>query len=328
MSKGEADNKRLRDAFSSGHHPEEATERCPGDEEIWDASRGKLSSERTRLLLAHSLECAHCRQSWLAAASLAVEVGLNEIRPSGASDTKASRPPSTPQDAGVGQVIPFQARHHRLLKVVSAVAATLVLMLLLTTVLNREEDPVAPVALAGQIRTDLWRVGESKPLVAGDRLETGDRIYLTLESEVPVHLYVINRDQAGESAVLFPVPGAQWSNPLPPGVVHRLPGSQDWRYDSWEVSSSGGRESFTVVAALEPLARLESALALLDTAVPRDPILRGQAAGEPGPQTDPETDPAQAAAALTAALDALRQESGALVVVREIVLENPGSPDS
>ncbi len=309
MSERESDNKRLRDAFSSVDQPAGSTDRCPGDEEIWDASRGELSPERTRLLLAHSLECANCKQSWLAASSLAAE---------------ASMPSSRPQNAGAGQVIPFQVRHHRLLKVISAVAATVVLLFLLTTVLNREEVAVAPGTLAGQIRTDLWRVGESQPLLAGDRLQIGDRLYLTVQSEAPVHLYVINKDQAGESAALFPVPGAQWSNPLSPGEAHRLPGSQDWQYDSWEVSSSGGRESFTVVASLEPLAGLESALALLDAAVPREQVLRGRAAVE----AVPETDPGKAAAALAAALDALREEIGGAVVIREIVLENPGSPDS
>jgi hypothetical protein len=307
MIEGEADNQRLRDAFSTVDQPADLTRDCPGDEEIWAASRGELVPERTRLILAHSLECGHCKRSWLVASSLAAE-----------SSTSSSQS----RDAGGGRVIPFQIRHHRLLKVASAVAATLVLFLLLTTVLNREESSVTPVTLAGQIRTDLWRVGESQPLADGDRLHTGDRIYLTLQSDVPVHLYVINKDQIGDSAALFPVPDAQWNNPLPAGESLRLPGGRGWKYDSWEVSSSSGRESFTVVAALEPRIRLESTLALLDAASPREQVLRGRAAVEPGPKIDPD----QAAAALAAVLDALRNESGGSVVVREIVLENPRSP--
>jgi hypothetical protein len=135
---------------------------------------------------------------------------------------------------------------------------------------------------------------------------------------------VINKDAAGESAALFPIPGAQWSNPLPPGEAHRLPGGSGWQYDSWEVSSSGGQESFTVIAALEPQQGLESALALLDTAVPQDQFLRGRAAVPAGTETDPE----QAAVALAQALEELRGKSGGSVVVREIVLENPRAPDS
>lgn len=324
MSERESGDKRLQDVFSSLDQQAEPMGPCPADDEIWAASRGELPPERTKRLLAHSMDCADCKQSWRAASTLAVEAGLNEIDLSGASDTDASRSSSRVQEAGSGRVIPFQARHHRLIKVVGAIAATLVVMFLLTTVLNRTESPVAPLTLAEGIRTDLWRVGESQPLAAGDRLHIGDRIYLTVESDVPVHLYVINRDQAGESAALFPIPGAQWSNPLPPGEVHRLPGGRDWEYDSWEVSSSGGQESFTVVAALEPLRGLESALTLLDAAMPQDQFLRGQDAVLPRAAIDPD----QAAAALAEALEALRMESGGSVVVREIVLENPRSPDS
>jgi hypothetical protein len=308
MSEREPDDKHLRDAFASQDPPADSSGRCPDDEEIWAASRGDLPPERTRLMLAHSLECAGCKQSWLAASALAAEASLS---------------PSGPQEVRTGQVIPFHVRHHRLLKTVSAVAATVVLMILLTTVLNQHETPVAPLTLAEGITTNLWRVGESQPLAEGDRLRTGDRIYLTLKSDVPVHLYVINKDQAGESATLFPVPGAQWSNPLLPGEGHRLPGNNEWQYDSWEVSSSGGQESFTVVAALEPLPGLESALALLDAAMPQDQYLRGRDATPTGA----ESDPAQAAAALAQVLEDLRGgDRHQSVVVREIVLENPRSP--
>lgn len=328
MSERERNDQRMRDAFSSIDQPADSadsTVNCPGDEEIWAASRGELSPERAKLLLAHSLECTDCRQSWLAASTLAAEGGLDEAGRSARAEAQSSRPSSRFQDAARGRVIPFRTRHHRLIRVISAVAATLVIMFALTTLLNREEVQFLPPILAEQTRTELWRVGESQPLKAGDPLRTGDRIYLTVESDVPVHLYLINQDQAGASAALFPVQGAQWNNPLPPGEIHRLPGNTTWQYDSWEVSSAGGRESFMVIAALEPLQELESALSLLDAAVPQDQVLRGESMVP----TTTGTDPGLAAAALAGALESLRREgSDRSVMVREIVLENPRSPDS
>jgi hypothetical protein len=325
MSKRERKDDVLRDAFSSPDPAAGSTAHCPGDGEIWSASRGELPPERTELLLAHSLECTECRQSWQAAAALAAEGKLDESGRSGGAAGEASGTASRPQDPAAGRVIPFRSRHHRLVAAITAVAAMLVMMFALTTMLDREPDQVAPLSLAEQIQTDIWRVGESQPLADGDPLSLGDRIYLTLESDIAVHLYLINKDQAGESAALFPIQGAQWSNPLPPGVTHRLPGDQDWQYDSWEVTSTGGRESFTVVASLEPLPRLEAALALVGGAMPQDQILRGQSTLPPGSETDPD----QAAAALAGALEELHRESFShSVLVREIVLENSRTPDS
>ena len=52
MSDPEQENERLREAFiASGSAHGDA---CPADSEIWAASRGELSTERTKQLLAYS----------------------------------------------------------------------------------------------------------------------------------------------------------------------------------------------------------------------------------------------------------------------------------
>lgn len=324
MSKPESEDKVLREAFSAGAGEGRAASPCPGDEEIWSAARGELAPEQTRALLAHSLKCADCKQSWLAASVLAEESRLAENRAERGSGDENVAGSGAPPAEKSAQVVPFRPRLRHVMAVGGAVAATLLIMFLMPTMLNLEEAPIAPTALSERIHTELWRVGESRPLAAGDRLQTGDRIYLTLESDLPVHLYLINEDQTGEPAALFPVAGAQWSNPLPAGESHRLPGGIDWQHDSWEVSSAGGRESFTVIAALEPLPELESALAMLHAAAPPEEILRGAEAAVP----DEPAQAGRAATALDEVLARLRRESeGGAVMVHEIVLDNPGSID-
>ncbi|MBA8886960.1 tRNA A-37 threonylcarbamoyl transferase component Bud32 [Dokdonella fugitiva] len=115
----------------------------------------------------------------------------------------------------------------------------------------------------------------------GADLRVGDRLELTLASDRPTWAYVLNEDAAGSMHVLFPLAGLRRANPLPQGEGV-LPGDQDGRALSWQVSSEGGREEFVVVLADAPLARLEERLAALDAAA-IDAPQRGVAriSGEP-----------------------------------------------
>jgi hypothetical protein len=182
------------------------------------------------------------------------------------------------------------------------------------------------------VEAGLWRVGSTtdQRLVGGERIRPGDHLYLDVSVEEPAWVYVVNADDTGAAYLLFPVAGVQHGNPLPPGR-HRLPGSTDWTYDSWEVSSAGGRESFVIVAAGRPLERLESAIAGLRRASPDGPsrvskevvdALRGvgklSKSERPGGDRDGVAEVREAIAELTAApleRDDLR--------VMEIVLQNP-----
>ena len=299
MSRPEPENEKLREAYSAPGGEAVRTSACPDDEEIWADSRGELPPERSRELLAHSLECAACQESWKLAKAVAAEAGL------GAGAT----------------VVPFRSGRRRV-AVLLAAAAVLVLALIVIPRVGWIDGPGAGATWAEGVNATLWRVGVDgdEPLAEGDSVRPGDRIYLTLDADVSAYVYLINRDQTGESTALFPIEGAQWNNPLPAGTAHRLPGDTDWQYDSWEVSSAGGRESFVVVASAKPLVQLETAIALLDAAGPIDDFTRGQ----DSPVRDPQTDPEQAEDALSAALQDLTSRTAAgEVILRQIVLENP-----
>lgn len=126
------------------------------------------------------------------------------------------------------------------------------------------------------------RIGDGREVLRdGANLRLGDRLELVLASERPTWAYVLNEDAAGSLHVLFPLAGLRRANPLPRGDGV-LPGEQDGRALSWQVSSEGGREEFVVVLADAPLAGLEQRLAALDAAA-IDAPQRGVAriSGEP-----------------------------------------------
>jgi hypothetical protein len=312
MTRDEPADRRLREAFAASTGPAKPPGDCPADAEIWAATRGELPAERTGALLDHSLECGRCRQSWQTAAALAAEGGLEAG--SGGGRERAA-PPAGP--------IPFRSRHHRLVTTLVAMAASLVLLVALTTVLNKPPVPAPGISLAGQTGLMLWKVGAEgdQPLTGGESLAPGDRIYLTVASAVPVHLYVINSDATGESAALFPLAEAQWSNPLPAGESLRLPGDAAWPYDAWEVTSAGGQEAFTLVASLQPLPELEAAVGMLSAAMPEDRLVRG------GEEALPQAGapPGEVALSLTQVLARIEAEAPPeSVAIRRIVLQNPG----
>jgi len=92
--------------------------------------------------------------------------------------------------------------------------------------------------------------GKLERLKPGGELEPGDALSLQIQASIPMYVYVINEDERGESYLLFPLPG-QMQNPLPAGQRHRLPASQDGELISWQVTSSGLREHFLIVASPE-----------------------------------------------------------------------------
>jgi hypothetical protein len=75
---------------------------------------------------------------------------------------------------------------------------------------------------------------------------------LQVRASVPIHIYVVNEDERGESFLLFPLPGQSLTNPLPAGQRHRLPGIVEGYPSSWQVTSAGEREHFLIFATPEP----------------------------------------------------------------------------
>ncbi len=325
MNASDRDGEKLREAYLAAGDVAARGAGCPGDEAIWAASRGESPPDAAREILAHAQHCPACSRSLAMAAALAREAGL---------------------DAGLdADVHPFPARRWRALVPAAAMAAAVLLALALVIFLRPGAGPAPAISLEARVQTVLWRVapdtdqplGDGSGLPAGGpavapgpiSLASGDRLYLTVDSDSFLHVYVINTDAAGRSSALFPVAGAQWSNPLPPGR-HRLPGEPAWRYDSWEVTSADGPEAFQIIASLEPLPGLEAALAGVDAAAGE--VIRGGQAGagtsSPG-ATSPDTNGGTAPGdvpPLASVLAGLKAAGRDDLVVRQIVVPGTSSP--
>ncbi len=164
----------------------------------------------------------------------------------------------------------------------------------------------------------------------GDVVGPGDRIALELEAREVVHAYVLSEDASGETFVLFPLGPRGATNPLAPGVRHRLPGLAGAEALDWVVTSAGGRETFLVLAARRPIERVEQLIATLPMAgerAVRPPIRSG--AGGPGTRgiggvvTRPASPDAAPPRGLKRLMEALRNDPGEAVWMDFIVLENP-----
>ena len=118
--------------------------------------------------------------------------------------------------------------------------------------------------------------GKSERLMPGARVEPGDKLYLELVGDDAMNVYVFNQDEKGSVFVLFPLPGLDAANPLPPKQSNRLPGSRQGVPESWQVTSAGGSEELFVVASRTPLAALEQELAAVPRARPGAPVQLGQ----------------------------------------------------
>lgn len=112
-------------------------------------------------------------------------------------------------------------------------------------------------------RFHVMKASKETTLKAGDRVAPGDRLFVTVESSKPVHVYVINEDEHGESYLLFPLPGQNLANPLPGGLRNRLPGVTGGEEVFWKVTSIGGKEHFYIFASRSPLEQFEQSLAAL-----------------------------------------------------------------
>ncbi len=116
------------------------------------------------------------------------------------------------------------------------------------------------------VTADLFRNGDDRmALDSGSLVRPGDQLYLELETDEQVHLYILNADKQGDLFVLFPLPDMDLSNPLPAGR-HRLPGRLNGVPQDWQITSAGGTETFLVVVSRARQAELEGDLTALRTA--------------------------------------------------------------
>jgi tRNA A-37 threonylcarbamoyl transferase component Bud32 len=101
----------------------------------------------------------------------------------------------------------------------------------------------------------------STALTDGTSIAIGDRLALQFRSNKAAYIYIFDDDGSGNTGVLFPLAGIEPANPLAAETAYRLPGKRDGKALSWQVSSAADREEFVVIAATQPQAQLEQAIA-------------------------------------------------------------------
>jgi len=131
-------------------------------------------------------------------------------------------------------------------------------------------SPAPPaLAVAAWVRT---RDGVGERIQSGALVRVGDELSLDVRSDEPLHVYVLNEDDAGAVFTLFPVPGSDLANPVPAGRTLALPGARSGETMHWQVSSPAQRERFLVIASRTPLPVLEQRLAAMPAVREDEPL--------------------------------------------------------
>lgn len=108
--------------------------------------------------------------------------------------------------------------------------------------------------------------GEGELLPQAATISVDDELFMEFKGSRRLYVYVVSRDEFGESWLLFPLTDSELQNPLPPGTSHRLPGRRDTTQFNWRVTSEGGRELIAIIASPERRADLEKEIASLPQA--------------------------------------------------------------
>jgi hypothetical protein len=191
------------------------------------------------------------------------------------------------------------------------------------TTSGKTVPPKAPLTATAS----LYRHGEGgdERLLPGTHVAPGDRLFMSLQGSDSMFVYVLDEDEAGHVYALFPLRGRSPENPLAPGVSYRLPEKA-----FWTITSVGGRETITAIAARTPLGTVERQFAALPQAEAGRPMEVGPEAlrslrgiGGLEPETVPEA--GQAGKRVSDALRALagRQRGPEEPWVWQAELENP-----
>jgi hypothetical protein len=117
-----------------------------------------------------------------------------------------------------------------------------------------------------QVSFYAFRNGQAVPLTQGSRVRLGDKLFAHVNASRSVHLYIVNRDDTGQSFLLFPLPGFSPGNPIPISQMTRFPGTSDGLQHYWNVTSAGGREHFFLYVSPQRLVEFEQLLAALPRA--------------------------------------------------------------
>ncbi len=137
------------------------------------------------------------------------------------------------------------------------------------------EPSAAPApAPRPDVAITLWRArdGVKTALADGDPVRPGDHLWLEFRGGEPLHVYVLDEDDRGQTFALFPVAGTDLANPVRAKHRVRLPGTRDGVPFDWVVTSEGGHERLLVVASRTPLAPLAELVAASRPASAEEPV--------------------------------------------------------
>jgi eukaryotic-like serine/threonine-protein kinase len=128
--------------------------------------------------------------------------------------------------------------------------------------------PTSAASTSYQVKASFYarRDGSDVALAPGSRVRPGDELFAVIDASKPVFVYIINRDDAGQSFLLFPLSGLIPANPVKTDQMVRLPGMKDGEQIYWKVTSAGGQEHFFLYVTPTRLVDFEELLAALPRA--------------------------------------------------------------
>jgi hypothetical protein len=188
---------------------------------------------------------------------------------SGSSGQSTSREPPTQREDRAEKVSWWSratARPRRLLVATAALLTVIGAWSFLPGLWAGDEYEIAATFF---LRTD---DSSGAALESGDRVHVGDQLFLEFRASTDCFVYVINRDDVGAMALLFPNPGLTLQNPLSADAVHQLPGVSGGRAQDWEISTAGGREEMLLIVSSDRLLEFETLVATLPRASFNEPI--------------------------------------------------------
>lgn len=130
----------------------------------------------------------------------------------------------------------------------------------------RETAPDAALSVEATLYRSLG--GAREALSAGSLVHPGDAIFLEIEGNTSMNVYVLNEDEEGRVYLLFPLPGLDLQNPVAGSTRHRLPGRRQGIVQDWQVTNGRGDENFLIVASRKPLEAMENSIRSLPHAEP------------------------------------------------------------
>jgi hypothetical protein len=117
-----------------------------------------------------------------------------------------------------------------------------------------------------QVQATLYRDrnGESQALAEGGSVQPGDQLFMDIQGNRNMYVWVVDEDSKGDAYALYPL-SSSGARELTGGRRHRLPGAVDGVEVNWQVSDTGGSETILVVAAKERVENVERII----TSLPR-----------------------------------------------------------